>query len=326
VILGVLTPIFTVTSSHTGSFTLGQTGAYTLSLTNDGPGVTSGQVTVSDTLPTGFTVAAMSGAGWTCTLATVSCMRSDPLGAGASYNAITLTVNLPSSSLATVTNTVNASGGAAIPASWIDSTSILAPPTTIQTTPTGLQFTIDSAAAQTAPQSLSLAPGTHTIAVTATQAGPVGTQYVFTGWSDSGAITHTITVEGTATTYTAAFKTQYRLTTASIPSVGGTVTPASGSFFDSGSSVTVTALPTSPYTLGSWGGAVTGASNPATVIMSAAQSVTANFSVPGYTCDLNGDGVTNILDVQMIIDEVLGLLPPTSEMSVTGAVNVADIQ
>src|SRR5271169_6098113 len=42
---------------------------------------------------------------------------------------------------------------------------------TIQTTPPGLQFTVDAGTAQTAPLTLNLSQGSHTIAVTATQAG-----------------------------------------------------------------------------------------------------------------------------------------------------------
>ena len=44
------TPNLTIDKSHTGDFTRGQTGAtYTLAVTNQGPAVTSGLVTVTDT-------------------------------------------------------------------------------------------------------------------------------------------------------------------------------------------------------------------------------------------------------------------------------------
>src|SRR5258705_4217734 len=88
-------PDLTLTKTHVGTFTQGQSGAtYTLTVANFGAADTSGAVTVTDTLPAGLTATAMSGAGWSCTLATLTCTRSDVLAPGASYPAITLTVNV----------------------------------------------------------------------------------------------------------------------------------------------------------------------------------------------------------------------------------------
>ena len=131
---------------------------------------------------------------------------------------------------------------------------------TIQTNPAGLQFSVDGGAAQTAPQTLSLSQGPHTIAVAQTQAGTAGTQYVFTGWSDSGAASHSITVGASSATYTASFKTQYQLTISASPAAGGTVTPASGSFYDSGTVVNIQATANSGYSFTSWAGNVAGSS------------------------------------------------------------------
>ena len=95
-----------------GTFTQGQVGAtYTVTVSNAGTGATTGTVTVTDTLPSGLTATALSGTGWTCTLATLSCTRSNALAAGASYPAITLTVNVSSTAPASVTNTATVSGG-----------------------------------------------------------------------------------------------------------------------------------------------------------------------------------------------------------------------
>jgi hypothetical protein len=68
-------------------------------------------VTVVDTLPAGLTATAISGTGWTCTLATLTCTRSDVLAPGASYPAITLTVSVASSASSTLTNSATVSGG-----------------------------------------------------------------------------------------------------------------------------------------------------------------------------------------------------------------------
>ena len=94
--------------SHVGNFTQGQVGAtYTITATNSGFAATSGTVTVTDTLPAGLTATAISGTGWTCVLGTLTCTRSDALAAGASYPAITLTVNVANNAAASVTNTAS---------------------------------------------------------------------------------------------------------------------------------------------------------------------------------------------------------------------------
>ncbi|HKQ53248.1 MAG TPA: DUF11 domain-containing protein, partial [Pyrinomonadaceae bacterium] len=107
-------PDLTISKSHTGNFTQGQTGAtYTLTVTNAGGAATSGVVTVTDTLPASLTSPVGSGTGWTCNTAgqTVTCTRSNALAAGASYPAITITVNVSATALASVTNTASVSGG-----------------------------------------------------------------------------------------------------------------------------------------------------------------------------------------------------------------------
>jgi uncharacterized repeat protein (TIGR01451 family) len=63
----VTAPDLTIAKTHSGNFSRGQTGAtYTITVTNGGNGTTSGQVTVTDTLPTGLTATGLSGSGWTC--------------------------------------------------------------------------------------------------------------------------------------------------------------------------------------------------------------------------------------------------------------------
>jgi uncharacterized repeat protein (TIGR01451 family) len=107
-----LTPDLTITKSHTGNFTEGQTGAnYSITVTNSGSANSSGTVTVTDTLPAGLTATAISGTNWTCVLGTLTCTRSNALAPGLSYPAITVTVNVANNAPASVTNTANVSGG-----------------------------------------------------------------------------------------------------------------------------------------------------------------------------------------------------------------------
>ena len=100
----------TLTKTHTGSFLQGQVGAtYTLTVSNIGGGPSSGPVTVNDTVPAGLTPTAAAGTGWVCNIAgqAVSCTRADVLNAGASYPAITLTVNVAPAAPPSLTNTAD---------------------------------------------------------------------------------------------------------------------------------------------------------------------------------------------------------------------------
>lgn len=111
VLLGTTCTDLTLSKTHTGNFSQGQTGAtYTLTVTNTGGATTRGTVTVTDTLPAGLTATAMSGTGWNCLVGALACNRTDALGGGASYPPITLTVNVSSTAPAQVTNTAVVSG------------------------------------------------------------------------------------------------------------------------------------------------------------------------------------------------------------------------
>jgi len=102
----------TLTKSHAGNFSQGQTGAtYSLVAHNVGAAASSGAVVVADTLPSSLTPTAMTGSGWTCTLATTSCTRSDALVNGASYPPITLTVDVAANAPPSVINTATVNGG-----------------------------------------------------------------------------------------------------------------------------------------------------------------------------------------------------------------------
>ena len=105
-------PDLTISSTHTGNFTQGETGAsYTLTVSNAGPGTTSGAITVADTLPAGLSATSIAGSGWTCVLASLTCTRADALAANGSYPAVTITANVAANAAASVTNTATVSGG-----------------------------------------------------------------------------------------------------------------------------------------------------------------------------------------------------------------------
>ena len=85
----------TIKSTHTGTLLLGQTNAYyLLRVKNVGNAPPVGFVSAAENAPSGLTVVAMHGDGWTCTVN--SCGRSDALAAGASYPAIMVLASVAS--------------------------------------------------------------------------------------------------------------------------------------------------------------------------------------------------------------------------------------
>jgi hypothetical protein len=116
----------TISKTHAGNFTQGQNGAaYTITVSNPAlAGPTVGTVTVTDTAPAGMTLALMSGTGWTCTGNT--CSRTDSLAGGASYPAITATVNVSATAGSPLVNSASVSGGGSATATSNDSTTITA--------------------------------------------------------------------------------------------------------------------------------------------------------------------------------------------------------
>jgi uncharacterized repeat protein (TIGR01451 family) len=126
-------PDLTIAKSHTGNFILGQTGVYTITVTNVGLSPADGStVSVADTLPAGLTATAASGTGWACTLGTtITCTRSDTVASNAAYPAITVTVNVANNAPGLVVNTATVSGGGdtnALNNAAQDSTKVTPPP------------------------------------------------------------------------------------------------------------------------------------------------------------------------------------------------------
>ena len=159
---------------------------------------------------------------------------------------------------------------------------------TVATNPPGLQITIDGTS-YTAPKVFNWVSGSqHTISVFSPQTG-AGTRRVFSSWSDGGATTHSITVGASDMTYTANFAAQYLLSTATSP-VGagsiGVVPSGTDAFYESGTSVQLTAYPASGYTFTAWSNDLTGSANPQTILMSAPRSVTANFRLTSEVDEL----------------------------------------
>ena len=157
------------------------------------------------------------------------------------------------------------------------------PPTTIsvtvQTNVSGRSFSVDGTNYSSAQTFTWTSGSSHTISTTSPQSGGTGTQYVWSNWSDGGAISHSVAPTNNVT-YTANFTTQYQLTTSA--GTGGTVSPSSGNFYNAGQGVQIQATPNSGYTFSGWAGSgngsYSGSNNPANITMNGPITETATFT------------------------------------------------
>lgn len=197
-------PVMSISKSHTGSFTQGDTAdTYTITVTNNGPGSTAGTMTLADTLPTGLSVVSMSetahsgggtGSDWSCTGA--SCTRTSSMASGES-DTITLTVSVGYNAAVgtnSVTNSVQVSGGG------ISQTQTATDPTTINA---GAGFTLSTAVSPSGAgtvtpsptNSTGLATGHYTpgavVNLTANPTSNSTNGYTFSSWSGSSDLSST---------------------------------------------------------------------------------------------------------------------------------------
>jgi hypothetical protein len=126
VILTVDQPGLSISKTHSGNFAQGQNGVTYSVVVGNGlnSAPTNSPVTVTETVPSGLTLTAMSGDGWGCGGNT--CTRSDVLRGNTSYPPITVTVNVAANATTPQVNSVSASGGGSAGATATDSTTITA--------------------------------------------------------------------------------------------------------------------------------------------------------------------------------------------------------
>jgi List-Bact-rpt repeat protein len=168
----------------------------------------------------------------------------------------------------------NASGTGTAPLNFVSLPSYTI---SVKTNPAGRSFTVDGTTYTTAQRFTWVSGSNHTIATTSPQSGGTGVQYVWTKWSDHGAISHTV-APTTNATYTATFKKQYFLTMSH--NTGGKVSPKSG-WKNSGAAVSISATPNSGYSFSNWTGTGTGSysgpNNPASITMGGPVTESATF-------------------------------------------------
>ena len=234
---------------------------------NFSQGTTSYELTAAANPANGGTVSPASGSYPSGTVVNLSAT------ANSGYVFTSWTGNVASANSAATTVTMNAAESVTANFSAASTVHV-----TVGTSPAGLSFSVDGthyASAQTLTWTIG---SSHTIATTSPQTSS-GTETSFASWSDGGAISHSVTAPSSATTYKASFNTSYQLTTAANPTIGGTVSPASGTYYASGTVVNLSATANSGYTFTNWTGNVASANSAATTVaMSAPQVVVANFA------------------------------------------------
>jgi len=167
---------------------------------------------------------------------------------------------------------------------------------TINTSPSGLKFTVDNIN-YTAPRTFSWIPGqSHTINILTPQEDS-GTRRVFTNWNGGSSQNPRTITPNSSSTYTANFQTQYYLLTGPNPIPGGSVSPG-GNWYNAGQTVQVTAIASSGYVFTNWTGGGNGASlgsNSSTnVTMNSPIYMGANFSNVSVPVIPTANAATNI--------------------------------
>jgi uncharacterized repeat protein (TIGR01451 family) len=189
-------PVLTIVKSHTGDFSVGQPGVYTITIRNTGNAATSGVVQVNDNLPFGLVPKSVTGTGWSCSgTDPIVCTRSDSLAAGSSYPPITLTVNVSGNGQPTVINNALVVGGGDFTIHTVtDPTNVNAPTLAITKSHIGVFSVGGTGTYSISVSNSSKTPSAGTVTVTdPLPAGLTATAASGTGWNCSGTTTVTCT-------------------------------------------------------------------------------------------------------------------------------------
>ena len=120
---------------------------------------------------------------------------------------------------------------------------------------------------------------TYDAGATATLTATANAGYRFTGWSgDAAGTTSPVTVTvNAAKTVTANFVQVFSVAVTASPAAGGAVSGAAT--YDSGATATLTATANAGYRFTGWSGDAAGTTNPLTVTVDGAKTITANFAL-----------------------------------------------
>jgi len=220
-------PVLSVVKAHTVTFTQGGTGTWTVVVSNTMAGsTTTSGLTVTDTLPTGYSLTSSSGTNWSCGgTNAVTCTSTSTVAGGAAYPTLILNVSIPANSPISVSNTATASlGGALVSASGSDNNvpvtqvpaNLTATSGANQSVPVGNNF---AAFAATVTDAAAVPVPNVSVTFTAPSTGATcgfGGVTTTTVSSDSSGVA-TTTVSCTANTTSGNYSIQASVTTAGVP-------------------------------------------------------------------------------------------------------------
>ncbi len=201
---------------------------------------------------------------------------------------------------------------------------------TVQANVAGAAFWVDGTTYSNA-NTFSWTPGSsHSLAAVASQSVGVGTQYVWSSWSDGGAMAHVIR-PGFGTNLTVNYATQYYLTLNA--GLGGSVNPIS-LWTNRGLPVSISATPSNGFAFNRWSGAgsgsYSGGSNPAMITMNGPIVENAVFlppthSITGLSVNVS-NGVLVTYDTQpgfpYHVETTTNLVPPAWAVLPASTTNV----
>jgi uncharacterized repeat protein (TIGR01451 family) len=106
----ILAADLTLLKAHSGNFTGGSSGTYTLTVSNIGTAASSGAIAVTDVLPASFAFVAGTGSGWSCSAAgpIITCTNPGPI-ATAGSSSFSLTVLVATTAGGVISNTATVS-------------------------------------------------------------------------------------------------------------------------------------------------------------------------------------------------------------------------
>jgi uncharacterized repeat protein (TIGR01451 family) len=289
-------PLLAILSTHTGSFTLGQVdAAYTIKVTNAASAAsTTGVVTVTENIPSGLTLLSMTDETGTWACAGNVCTTSATVAGGGSFPPIAVTVSVLSNAPPQVTNLVAVSGGGSPGAGAADPTYLDSPTALLvvsaRHTGSFARGQTNASYTVTVGNQVPAVPSSGVVKVTETlPTGLSPVSMVGAGWNCPG--------DGTCSRSDAL---------------------AGGALY---SPITVTvnvaadAPPSVTYLVGAMiGGSPNGSASDLTNILSTT------------TCDVSGGTSPGIADVQRMINEALGTILPNQDLNGDGVVNVVDVQ
>ena len=152
-------------------------------------------------------------------------------------------------------------------------------------TPPTPQFTLTTSVSPSGAGTITPATGKYDQGTPVTVTATANTGYQFTGWSGActGTGSCTVTISSDKTVIANFALVQYTLSTVVSPSGAGAVTPASGSKFDHGTQVAVTATANTGYQFTGWSGGGCSGTGACTLTMTGDTTVTATFALVQHT-------------------------------------------